>query len=163
MSGKERVVDLTPAAVDAIKPVIPTREPTTMLWPDIDPVTFHYKIWRPVMAASGLPYRKPHSLRHTYASLLLARGVSDAYVQAQLGHHSIKVTVDTYGHFIPGKRIRFSDLLDDVTQASRLSLAGEAEARTPNGVTTAGNSVRAVEERDISLRTKCSDIAVSCD
>ena len=55
----------------------------------MDPVVFHYKIWRPVMEASGLPYRKPHNLRHTYASLLLARGVSVAYVQAQLGHHSI--------------------------------------------------------------------------
>jgi integrase len=32
------------------------------------------------MVASGLPYRKPPNLRHTYASLLLAKGVSITYV-----------------------------------------------------------------------------------
>lgn len=30
-------------------------------------------------------------------------GVSPAYVQKQLGHHSISMTVDTYGHWIPGE------------------------------------------------------------
>src|SRR5215510_14090225 len=114
------------------------------------------------MAAIGLAYRKPYSLRHTYASILLAKGISVVYVQAHLGHHRIKVTVDTYGHFIPGPRVRFVDQLDDVTGASPLPLAVEAEAHKPNGVTTAGNSVRVAEERDISPRTKCSDTAVSC-
>jgi integrase len=38
-----------------------------------------------------------HSLRHSYASLLLAAGVSPAYVQEQLGHASIELTVGTYG------------------------------------------------------------------
>ena len=128
----------------------------------MDPVVFHYKIWRPVMEASGLPYRKPHNLRHTYASLLLARGVSVAYVQAQLGHHSIQVTVDTCGHFIPGARIRFVDQLDDITGASPPLVADEGKAHKPNGVTTAGNSVRVAEERDISPNTRCSDTAVSC-
>jgi hypothetical protein len=156
------VVDLTPQLAVVIRPLIATLEPTAWLWPNMDPVVFHYKIWRPVMEASGLPYRKPHNLRHTYASLLLARGVSVAYVQAQLGHHSIQVTVDTYGHFIPGARVRFVDQLDDITGASPPLVADEAKAHKPNGVTTAGNSVRAAEERDISPKTRCSDTAVSC-
>jgi integrase len=42
----------------------------------------------------------PHSLRHTFASLLLADGVSPAYVQEQLGHASIGLTVDTYGRWL---------------------------------------------------------------
>jgi integrase len=33
---------------------------------------------------------------------MLRRGVPIAYVSRQLGHSSIKVTVDLYGHFIPG-------------------------------------------------------------
>jgi hypothetical protein len=37
-------------------------------------------------------------LRHTFASLLLQQGVSPAYVQRQLGHASIQLTVDTYGN-----------------------------------------------------------------
>ena len=43
-----------------------------------------------------------HDARHTYASLMLRRGVPIAYVAKQLGHSSIQVTVDLYGHFIPG-------------------------------------------------------------
>lgn len=47
--------------------------------------------------------RSPHDLRHTYASLLLMDHCSPAYVQKQLGHQSISMTVDTYGHWIPGE------------------------------------------------------------
>src|SRR5688572_9785463 len=43
-----------------------------------------------------------HDLRHSYASILISAGVSPAYVQKQLGHASIKLTVDTYTHLIPG-------------------------------------------------------------
>lgn len=39
----------------------------------------------------------PHCLRHMYASLMLQQGESPAYVQRQLGHASIQLTVDTYG------------------------------------------------------------------
>jgi integrase-like protein len=43
----------------------------------------------------------PHCLRHTFASLLLQRGKSPAYVQRQLGHANITLTVDTYGRWLP--------------------------------------------------------------
>ena len=42
-------------------------------------------------------------LRHTYATILLMDHYSPAYVQKQLGHHSISMTVDIYGHWIPGE------------------------------------------------------------
>ncbi len=53
--------------------------------------------------AAGLAVRNPHDLRHTYATILLMAGVSPAYVQKQLGHSSISMTVDIYGHWIPGE------------------------------------------------------------
>ncbi len=43
------------------------------------------------------PTSRPHCLRHTFASLLLQQGESPAYVQGQLDHASIQLTVDTYG------------------------------------------------------------------
>ena len=43
-----------------------------------------------------------HDTRHTYASLLLRMGESLVYVKEQLGHSSIQITVDTYGHLDPG-------------------------------------------------------------
>jgi integrase len=53
--------------------------------------------------AARLRVRNPHDLRHTYATMLLMDHYSPAYVQKQLGHSSISITVDIYGHWIPGE------------------------------------------------------------
>lgn len=56
-----------------------------------------------VCAKAGLAARSPHDLRHTYACWLLMAHQSPAYVQKQLGHSSIDITVDIYGHWISGE------------------------------------------------------------
>ncbi len=56
-----------------------------------------------VCKLAGLRVRNPHDLRHTYATILLMAHQSPAYVQRQLGHSSIKTTVDIYGHWIFGE------------------------------------------------------------
>jgi len=43
-----------------------------------------------------------HSLRHTYATLLLSRNVNPKIVQEMLGHATITQTMDTYSHELPG-------------------------------------------------------------
>ncbi len=53
--------------------------------------------------SARLRTRNPHDLRHTYATMLLMDHYSPAYVQKQLGHSSISITVDIYGHWIPGE------------------------------------------------------------
>ena len=53
--------------------------------------------------AARLRTRSPHDLRHTYATTLLMAHISPAYVQKQLGHHCISMTVDIYCHWIPGE------------------------------------------------------------
>jgi integrase len=53
--------------------------------------------------AARLRTRSPHDLRHTYATLLLMDHYSPAYVQKQLGYHSFSMTVDIYGHWVPGE------------------------------------------------------------
>ncbi len=50
----------------------------------------------------GLRRIRFHDLRHTFATLLLQNGESLAYVKDQLGHSSIRMTVDVYGHLVPG-------------------------------------------------------------
>ena len=39
-----------------------------------------------------------HSIRHTNASMRIRNGKNIKYIQQQLGHSSIKVTLDIYGH-----------------------------------------------------------------
>lgn len=59
-----------------------------------------------------LPRIRIHDLRHTFASLLIQQGESLAYIKEQMGHHSIKMTVDTYGHLVPGGNKAAVDRLD---------------------------------------------------
>ena len=59
-----------------------------------------------------------HDIRHTYASHLLSNGHSPVYVKEQMGHHSIQVTVDIYGHFIPSGNRDAVNSLDSMAQPS---------------------------------------------
>jgi len=49
---------------------------------------------------------------------LIQNGESLAYVKEQLGHHSIQITVDTYGHLVPGGNKAAVDRLDDLENAT---------------------------------------------
>jgi integrase len=59
------------------------------------------RVWTPALRRAGLPYRKFHALRHSCASLLLAAGEPVPSVAKQLGHASIRMTLDVYAHFVP--------------------------------------------------------------
>jgi integrase len=62
---------------------------------------------------AGLRRIRVHDLRHTYATIRLLRGHNVGDVSYQLGHSSIKITYDTYGHWIPGKFKSEVDELDN--------------------------------------------------
>ncbi|UCF84569.1 MAG: site-specific integrase, partial [Desulfobacteraceae bacterium] len=56
--------------------------------------------FEPALRRAGLRRIRFHDLRHTYASLLIAQGEHPKYIQVQMGHSSINVTMDTYGHLM---------------------------------------------------------------
>jgi integrase len=55
-----------------------------------------------------------HNTRHTYASILLSNGESLVYVKEQLGHSSIQMTVDIYGHLIPNSNRKAVNRLENM-------------------------------------------------
>lgn len=57
-------------------------------------------LWMPLMKRSGVPYRNPYQVRHTYASSLLTAGQNPWYVAQQLGHEDVEMVFRTYGKFI---------------------------------------------------------------
>ena len=65
---------------------------------------------------AGLRRIRFHEARHTFASLLLQNGESPQYVKEQLGHSSIKITGDTYGHLIPGSNRQAVNRLPSLTR-----------------------------------------------
>lgn len=54
--------------------------------------------------AAGLDRITLHGCRHTFASLLIAAGENPKAVQEFLGHSTITMTFDLYGHLFPGSR-----------------------------------------------------------
>lgn len=57
---------------------------------------FNDWVWKPALHRAGLPHTYGyHSLRHTYASALIAQGVHARVIQARLGHASIVETMET--------------------------------------------------------------------
>jgi integrase len=132
-NGKTRRVDMSKQLTGTLKELRTQRKRETLSkgWakvPDrvfvtergctINTDTFRYRIFHKVLEKAGLRKTRIHDLRHTYASLLIQQGESPAYVRDQMGHHSIKVTVDTYGHLVPGANRKAVDKLDDLTQLS---------------------------------------------
>lgn len=57
--------------------------------------------FRPLLVKAGLPPIRIHDLRHSYASIALARGLHPKVVQEALGHSTIAVTLDLYSHVVP--------------------------------------------------------------
>lgn len=66
------------------------------------PTSTLQRTFRLLLERAGLPIMRFHDLRHTCATLLLSQGISPKVVQELLGHSSIKITMDRYGHVIPG-------------------------------------------------------------
>jgi integrase len=81
----------------------------------IDAENLRGRVFNCALAKAGLRKIRIHDLRHTFASLLLQQNESLVYVKDQLGHHSIQITVDTYGHLVPGANRQAVDRLDDIS------------------------------------------------
>jgi integrase len=100
-----RTVSLDDATVDAVLPLLAGRQGREWLFTARDglsplPRTTFREAWLRATTVLGKPVRI-HDLRHTHASWLLESGTPMQVVMRRLGHTSIKVTVDTYGHRSP--------------------------------------------------------------
>jgi len=77
---------------------------------------------------AGLPPEFiPHSLRHLYASTALAEGIPITEVSRWLGHNSIEVTHQIYGHLVPSSFDRARAILDAANRRKPGAVAARAE------------------------------------
>jgi integrase len=53
-----------------------------------------------------------HEARHTFASLMIAAGVNAKALATYMGHSSISITLDRYGHLFPGSEGQAAGMLD---------------------------------------------------
>jgi integrase len=84
---------------------------------------------------AGLPPIRLHDLRHSVASILLARGVHPKVVSDMLGHATIALTLDTYSHVIPSLQQEAANVvaaavLDPAAMAPQPGPEGQVRAIT---------------------------------
>ena len=86
---------------------------------------FYQRQFCPALVRAGLPAQiRFHDLRHTCASLLIAQGAHPKAIQAHLGHSSIQVTMDRYGHLFPDALEHLADRLDAARAQLRMDAMG---------------------------------------
>jgi integrase len=129
-NGKTRRVDMSAQLTDTLRALLRARKRETLKngWGNVpewvfcresgrplDADNLRHRVFYKLLEKAALRRVRFHDLRHTFASLLLQNGESPAYVKEQMGHSSIQVTVDVYGHLIPGANRQAVDRLDDAT------------------------------------------------
>ena len=73
---------------------------------------------RRAWASAGLRSITLHECRHTYAAFMIAAGVNAKALSTYMGHTSITVTIDRYGHLLPGNEGHAAALLDTWLEAN---------------------------------------------
>jgi integrase len=74
----------------------------------------------------GLERLTPHACRHTFASLMIAAGVNAKALSTFMGHANISITLDRYGHLMPGSEEEAAGLLDSYLTAQRRRVEDQA-------------------------------------
>jgi integrase len=137
---ERRSVPLLPSLRDELTGVMASRArdagALVFTSPDGAPLrhrNFYDRHFKPAVRAAGLTdATRFHDLRHTCAALLIALGAHPKAIQERLGHSSITVTLDRYGHLFPSLDEALTTRFDELR---RDALAARASSR-PTIVTT---------------------------
>lgn len=109
--------------------------PTGLVFGRADGEPFHaatlYRRADTAWKAAGIGERlRLHQARHTYASFMIAARVNPKALAQFMGHSSIKVTFDLYGHLMPGTEAEAATLLDTYLGAQLDRAAAHARGLT---------------------------------
>jgi len=104
-NNKSRKVDLPPAVIEALRKLRSSQRVVTLKEIFVDDKgkrLKHKPVYRALHKAAPRKIRI-HDLRHTYATLRVAKGDNIVDVSAQLGHHDPGFTLKRYAHWMPGE------------------------------------------------------------
>jgi integrase len=71
-----------------------------------------YERGRAAAVRAGVEEPTLHQCRHGYAALMIAAGVNVKALSTFMGHANIRITLDQYGHLLPGAEDEAAELLD---------------------------------------------------
>jgi integrase len=90
--------------------------------------SFSSQTWKQARKKVGRPDLRWHDLRHTTVALAIANGAHPKAIQELMGHSSITVTLDRYGHLFPSLGVQVADGLEETYRAA---LAAADEVADP--------------------------------
>ena len=95
----------------------------------------HRKAFYTLSEKAGLGRWHPHELRHTATSIMLAKGVPIDVVSKTVGHTSIRITADVYGHLLDEQKSLTADTMESAlwsraVEATLASRRGEDNGET---------------------------------
>jgi len=100
--------------------------------------------FRPAMRRAKLRQIRFHDLRHTFASLLIRQNVHPKRIQALMGHSTIRITMDTYGHLM-------KDHDDGAAEKIAALIAGEAPTGHQMVTASDGGSSKSLKELEAGV------------
>jgi integrase len=140
-TGKPRTLSLPRSLSEMLGEHIghyPSADGYVFTSPEVKPLrrNFYKRHYLPALVKSGLdpdlclctdrncklrhrPLYRFHDLRHTCAALLIAQGAHPKEIQERLGHSTITLTFDRYGHLFPSLDERLRDGLDKMIRTGR--------------------------------------------
>jgi integrase len=86
------------------------------------------RYFKPAAAAIGLPELRWHDLRHTAVSFMVASGIEPLVISRALGHGSISITYDVYGHILPTAEDALGDAMDEMYRTASTRDGGVVRA-----------------------------------
>jgi integrase len=84
----------------------------------LDKNNWRRRVFYKALEKAELGQVRVHDLRHSYATLRLLAGHNIVDVSNQMGHHSVKITLDTYTHWMPGVNNHEVDDLDNLHKSA---------------------------------------------
>lgn len=112
-SSSNREIYLSDNTTKYLRSYIRKFRPTERLFPNICHFTVRKKLIK-ICAELGITYRNVHSLRHTWATRALEKGIDVKTVSHLLGHRSVLTTMNIYQDVYSGQKIKAANLMNDL-------------------------------------------------
>ena len=125
---ERRSVPIPGSLIDALTEHVAGIDMDEFVWQSPQGGPFRYSNWmkrhfKPAVERSLAPNTtRFHDLRHTYAAMLIAQGAHPRAIMERMGHSTITVTLDNYGHLFPTLDEALDKALDGVYQASSIGV-----------------------------------------
>jgi integrase len=135
-TNKVRTVPIPRFIAEQLAPLLAGKAPDDYVFtsPEGGPLrhsNFYRRHFRPAVERAGLPDGvRFHDLRHTYAGFLIAEGAHPKAIMERMGHSSITVTLDRYGHLLPSLEEHLTEALNRSGEAAAHRYVAPGTSRT---------------------------------